>query len=146
MIRYLISLLLFFAGINFGIFCCGGNMLTFVDVPSFIFVGIIPFLFVSILFGFRDMKAAFSAAFRKEIDDAALKKALVFFGSYGKIIWVTGVIGVIIGVIGMLMNLEDKSVLGPNMAVSIISVYYSCLAFVSIIIPFTVMIKKKLRE
>lgn len=38
-----------------------------------------------------------------------------------------GMIGTVLGLVGMLNNLEDKSSLGPNMAVALITTLYGCL-------------------
>jgi flagellar motor component MotA len=116
------------------------------DVPSFIIVGIFPFLFVSILFGFREMIFAFSVPLKKDTEKDALIKALNFFKIYGKITWIAGFIAVLIGYIATLVALEDKTALGPNLAVGLISMLYSGIINVIIIIPFTVFIKKQLKE
>ena len=38
-----------------------------------------------------------------------------------------GMIGTVLGLVGMLRNLEDKSSLGPNMAVALLTTLYGCL-------------------
>ena len=144
MVRYLISIALILGGIIASTFLAGGNIMAFFDIPSFLLVAVVPFLFVSVLFGFKDMAAAFSSALKKEIDQDSLKKALIFFRAYGKAVWITGIVGVVIGVVGMLTNLEDVSAIGPNVALSILSIYCSCIAFLVIVLPFTVIIKKRL--
>jgi chemotaxis protein MotA len=75
-----------------------------------------------------------------------LIKALNFFKIYGKVTWIAGYIAVLIGIIAMLVNLEDKTALGPNLALALISMLYSGLINVVIIIPFMVFIKRKLKE
>ena len=146
MVRYLISLIFFFVGINFLIYCSGGNILTYIDIPNIITIVIIPFILVSILYGFKNMKTAFSIALKKEADNNELKKAFNFFNLYGKIIWIVGITGVIIGIIETFINLEKKNQLGPNLALAITSIYYCCITYAVIIIPFTIFIKKKLKE
>ena len=144
--RYLISLIIFFVGIIFMIFVGGGNPLTILDIPSLIAVGLFPFLFVSTLFGFKEMKLAFSISRKKEPEKGALLQALHFFKIYGKATWIAGIISVFIGIVGMLANLEDKSALGPNLALALISFLYSGIIHMVIIIPFTIFVKKKLKE
>jgi flagellar motor component MotA len=118
----------------------------FLDIPSFIIVGILPFLFVSILFGFKEMCLAFSTAFRNNTDKGQLLNAISFFKMYGKTIWITCFITILISVISILGFLEDKSVIGPNLAIALISVLYTALINVLIIIPFTIFLKKQLKE
>jgi flagellar motor component MotA len=98
MIRYLFSLIVFFAGIILAIFTSGGNAWTYVDIPSLIIVGIFPFFFASVLFGFKEMGLAFSVSIRKETEKEKLIKAFDFFRIYGKVTWIAGFIAVLIGV------------------------------------------------
>jgi flagellar motor component MotA len=133
-------------GIVLAILTTGGSVWPYLDVPSIIIVGIFPFLFVSILFGFKDMGFAFSVLIRKETEKEKLIKALNFFKIYGRITWIAGYIAVLIGVIAILVYLEDKTALGPNMAVALISMLYSGIINVVIIIPFKAFIKKQLKE
>ena len=46
-----------------------------------------------------------------------------------------GMLGTVIGLIGMLKNLEDKSALGPNMAVALITTFYGSMMANLILIP-----------
>jgi flagellar motor component MotA len=117
-----------------------------VDIPSLIIVGIFPFLFTGVLFGFKEMKLAFSVSKRKETEKEKLMNALNFFKIYGKVTWIAGYIAVLIGIVAILVNLEDKTALGPNFALALISMLYSGIINVAIIIPFTVFLKKQLKE
>ena len=49
----------------------------------------------------------------------------------------TGMIGTVIGLIGMLKNLEDKSALGPNMAIALITTFYGSLIANFILVPLS---------
>ncbi|GHV78151.1 motility protein A [Spirochaetia bacterium] len=48
-----------------------------------------------------------------------------------------GMLGTVIGLIGMLKNLEDKSALGPNMAVALITTFYGSMAANLAMIPWS---------
>ncbi|GHV32970.1 motility protein A [Spirochaetia bacterium] len=48
-----------------------------------------------------------------------------------------GMLGTVIGLIGMLKNLEDKSALGPNMAVALITTLYGSMVANLIMIPIS---------
>jgi flagellar motor component MotA len=146
MIRYLVSLIVLLTGVVLTIFTSGGALWPYIDIPSLIIVGIFPFLFVSIVFGFKRMKSAFSAALKNESEKNKLIEALVFFNAYSKTIWVSGFIAVLIGVIAMLVWLEDKTKFGPNLAVALISLLYCGIISIAIIIPFTIGIKKQLKK
>jgi len=48
-----------------------------------------------------------------------------------------GMMGTVVGLIGMLNNLEDKSSLGPNMAVALVTTLYGCMMANWLISPFS---------
>lgn len=144
MCRFLISLVLYLAGIISSTFLFGGSLTILVDIPSLLFSCILPFLFISILFGFNDMKTAFSVALGKDNCNDKLQKSLMFFNSFGKAIWLSGAIGLIINIIGMLNYLEDTTVIGQNFALSLLSIFYSCVTYVTIVLPFSIFTKKQM--
>ena len=146
MIRYIISLIVFLVCVLLAIFTSGGSLWPYLDIPSFIITGIFPFLFISIVFGFKEMARAFSIAFEKEPENDKLIKALNFFKAYCKTTWLSGLIAVLIGVIAMMVWLEDRSKLGPNLAVALISLLYCGIINIVIIIPFTAYIKRHLKK
>jgi flagellar motor component MotA len=142
MTRYLVSLALFVAGITFGALINGATLSAFVDVPSLAITVVFPFLAVSTVFGFKNMGKAFSTPLQKEPEQDSLKQALSFFRMYGDATWIAGLAGFIIGLISMLANLDDRNMIGPAMALAMVSLLYSGIIHLVIIIPFTVLIKK----
>jgi len=52
-----------------------------------------------------------------------------------------GMLGTVIGLIGMLKNLEDKSALGPNMAVALITTFYGSMMANLFLIPWSGKLK-----
>ena len=52
-----------------------------------------------------------------------------------------GMLGTVIGLIGMLKNLEDKSQLGPNMAVALITTFYGSMMANLLMIPWAGKLK-----
>jgi chemotaxis protein MotA len=52
-----------------------------------------------------------------------------------------GMLGTVIGLIGMLKNLEDKSALGPNMAVALITTLYGSMMANLLLIPWSGKLK-----
>jgi chemotaxis protein MotA len=50
-------------------------------------------------------------------------------------------LGTVIGLIGMLKNLEDKSALGPNMAVALITTLYGSMMANLVLIPLSGKLK-----
>ena len=143
--RYVISLLVFLAGVCFTVLI-SVSIWSFIDIVSFISVGIFPFLFVSILFGFRNMASAFSSAVKKEAEKEKLLKAVEFFKFFGKITWIMAFISLFVGIVAMLINLDDKSSIGPNVALALISPLYGGLINAMVILPFTFLLKKQLAD
>jgi len=142
--RYWSAVVVFFAGTVFTVLMGGGKILSLVDIPSLLIVGIVPFLFVSILFGFKEMACAFSIQSKSDCDKETLEKAIRFFDIYGKTLWLTGIISVIIGIINILINLGDTAAFGPNLALALISIFYCCIIHILIIIPSMMAIKNQL--
>jgi len=52
-----------------------------------------------------------------------------------------GMMGTVIGLIGMLKNLEDKSALGPNMAIALITTFYGALIANFLMLPWSGKLK-----
>ncbi|MDR1251030.1 MAG: hypothetical protein LBK62_02575 [Treponema sp.] len=144
MIRYVLSVLVFLAGIVLTISAVGGGVLIYVDIPGCIIAVIVPFLFTGVVCGFTEMRSAFSAALGKEREKETLLKALHFFKVYGKATWIAGYIAVLIGVIAMLVNLEDKTAIGPNLALALTAMLYSGIIQVIVILPLRAFIHKRL--
>ena len=146
MLRYWLSLLVFFIGFYLTVTMSGGHPFIYVDIPSLIIVGVFPLIFLSVLFGFKKMISAFSIPSKKEANKDELMEGLYFFKIYGRTIWFAGFISVIIAVVAIMFSLGDIMALGPNLALALISLLYCGLLSIVIIIPFTVLIKKQLKE
>jgi flagellar motor component MotA len=146
MARYLFSLLVCAIGITCTMFATGGSAWNYLDLPSFIMAGLLPFLFVSVLFGFKNMAQAFAVPLKKDGEKDALMQALRFFKMYAKATWFAVLIAVIIGVVGTLATLDDLSNIGPYFALALVSPLYCGIINMAIVIPFTVFIKKHLKE
>lgn len=54
-----------------------------------------------------------------------------------------GLIGTIIGLIGLLANLDDPSTIGPNMAVALITTFYGAVAANLLLIPFAKKVEER---
>jgi flagellar motor component MotA len=148
MIRFLVSLIIFAIGSVSSILLTGTvkTGIIFLDLPSFIIAGVVPFLFVSVLFGFKKMGEAFSTPFKKETDKDKLMQSLIFFKTYTKATWLAGLISVIIGIITMLSYLDDMYKIGPMLALALESLLYCGIINMVIIVPFTIFIKKNLKD
>jgi flagellar motor component MotA len=146
MVRYLVSLLVFAGGIILALFFAGVTPLALLDLPSFFLTVVVPLLFMFVVYGFKETGAALSAPFKKDTDKDQLAKAAAFIKLYGKSTCVMGIIGVLTGIIVMFANLDDKSQVGPSVALALVSLLYSGVVQFIIVIPFTVFLKKQQKE
>jgi chemotaxis protein MotA len=62
-----------------------------------------------------------------------VKGAVDFFGS---VVPAFGMIGTIMGLVGLLGNLDDPSSIGPNMAIALVTTFYGAVAANLFLIPF----------
>jgi chemotaxis protein MotA len=60
---------------------------------------------------------------------------------WGSLAPAVGMMGTVIGLIGMLKNLEDKAALGPNMALALITTFYGALVANFMMIPWSGKLK-----
>jgi flagellar motor component MotA len=130
----------------FTMYTSGGTLNNFFDLPSLAIAVILPFVYQWCLFGAAGLKNAFSAGYRKELSLEDAEKARLFFRTYTRICWFAVGMAVIIGMVSILRNLEDRTALGPNMALSFISLFYVALINVLVILPNATFIKKRLLE
>jgi chemotaxis protein MotA len=74
--------------------------------------------------------------------DSRHEDGIGFFEKWGSLAPAFGMIGTLIGLIGMMANLEDTASVGPNMAVALITTLYGSLFANLVLIP----IKNKLED
>jgi len=96
MLRYWLSLIVSLAGFYMAMFFSGSQPFQYISIPSLIIVGLIPLVFVTVLFGYKNMVLAFSIPTKKETSKEELILGLHFFKTYGITIWVAGFISVLI--------------------------------------------------
>ena len=142
--RYWISIFILAAGIVFPVLIAGQSLLPFLDLPSFIITVVTPFLFVSVLFGFKEMRRAFAIICKNENEHDALMNALKFFKVYGRATWFSAIIATFAGGIGMFASFEDLASIGPNVALALMVLFYCGVVQLAIVIPYTVLIHKQL--
>lgn len=65
---------------------------------------------------------------------STVKKAIDFFGA---VVPSFGLIGTIMGLVGLLGNLDDPTSIGPNMALALVTTFYGAVAANLFLIPFS---------
>jgi len=66
---------------------------------------------------------------------------IAILNMWGSLAPAVGMMGTVIGLIGMLRNLEDKAALGPNMALALITTFYGALVANFFMIPMSGKLK-----
>jgi flagellar motor component MotA len=145
-LNYLFAVLAIGISIILSALFSGAGLTTYLDIPSVLITVIFPFIYQWALFGPSMIKTAFTAGFTKSVSMEDIKKSQLFFKSYAKIVWFSALIPVVIGTVAMLKNLEDRSMLGPNLAMIFISFLYAMIIEVMIIIPYLVILKRRITE
>jgi flagellar motor component MotA len=145
-LKFLLSIILTAAALILVKLMSGSWWTMLIDTPSFILVGIVPLIYQLLLFGFKNLKNAFSSPFKKESSEVEVSKSFDFFKTYNKSVWMFSAAAFLIGVISMLIHLEHPSMIGPNMAVAILPFLYAALINLFLILPYMVIAKQRLGE
>lgn len=131
---YLIALIVFLFGIFYGV-CVGQDSFSsalypLYDLPSLFLILLItiPMFLSSGLSG--DLKRAFKVISSKKAayTKFELLKSLEAVKLIIKLLLSSGGFGIFIGILGILRNLKDVNVIGPNMAVAMLSPFYALFA------------------
>jgi hypothetical protein len=145
-LNYFLAVLVLALSFAGTVFMSGGALSGYLDIPSILIMVIFPFVYQCLLFGVSTVKTAFTAAFKKDAAIEQLTKAQLFFKSYSKVIWITALVVVFTGTVAILMYLEDRTALGPNFALVLLSILYGGLLHSVTILPNSVFLKKCLIE
>ena len=146
MIRYLASLIILFGGIIISILPQGIKIRFLLDWHNFMIIAVLPFLFVCILYGFGEIRQAFSTPFRKETDKSQLLMSNNIFKYYGKTICIVCIFTMVIGLITIFTNTDNIKFLGKNIAVVLITPLYSAIIYIMVILPFKIIIKNRINK
>ena len=98
------------------------NVSNFVNVPSIMIV--FGLTFFGVLASGRNIIAALSAITDKHADEEQLYDASDTFLQAGSFSMAAGWVGVLIGLVLMLANLEDPAAIGPAMAICLLTALY----------------------
>ncbi len=133
---YLIGILIFLVFLVVLGLISGGTLLIFVDFPSLVVILTltIPILLASGLF--QDMVNGFKQMGKKENSYSMieLKRILQACKLTIRARLMSGIIGTIVGTISLLSNLTKPEMIGPSLAVAILTVFYS-IVFTFVILP-----------
>ena len=119
-----------------------GGIAKFLDLPSLLFIVVIPTI-GTLLIGFRGSFLSSFYAIWGEADSIVLDSAIAFWRALKRCAIGYGCLGFMIGLVAMLASLDDVGSIGPNMAVSLISVLYGLLLGYLIVEPMMCSLETK---
>ena len=78
--------------------------------------------------------------------DSRHQEGIDFFGNWAKIAPAFGMIGTLLGLIGMMANLEDTASIGPNMAVALVTTLYGSIVANLVLMPIQIKLDDRNKE
>lgn len=133
-----------FLGLIFSLIILNGSIFIFLDVPSLIITLGVSSALTIISFSIQDIKLALRHTFGLVATKDELRKSAYIWEAVARNLLLAGTMGLIIGIIQLLQNLSDPSVIGPATAVALLTLFYGF--FFSAVLPFPAMfmIKKRI--
>jgi flagellar motor component MotA len=120
-------------------------MMIYVDIASLALVPGFAILLSLAFFSPREIGNAFRYAKESApFDKTEIEKGIVYFSSLQNLIIFIAIFGCIIGVIAILQNISDMSIVGKNMGMALIVTLYAMFFICFLTIPFTGALKKRL--
>ncbi|MDC7223479.1 MAG: hypothetical protein PQJ60_07025 [Spirochaetales bacterium] len=117
----------------------------FIDVASLLAAVVLPHVVLSFIVSPREQVQMFRAILGKEEADADLLTGGITFLVRLKTVMITMAFGTMIfGVIGMMANLANPEMLGPNFAIALIVIFYAALYIGLVIEPLRLAAERKL--
>ncbi|MDC7220903.1 MAG: hypothetical protein PQJ59_13290 [Spirochaetales bacterium] len=117
------------------------------DPASFIMAIFVPHVLISFMTPPSEQKKMIHEILTKEEGkEKILKKSLSYLNTLKQMIICSSFAAMILGVIGIMANLTDTSIIGPNMAVALIVMFYAALYILVVIEPLRLTAEKKLAD
>ncbi len=122
----------------------GVRFIVYLDAASLVLVLGLTLVMLRAGWSFRAMGSQFRKALDDQADRPALEEAILFFTSARRYLALAAGFAVFIGLIAILTHLEDRSKLGPNLAVALLSAFYAIILTVAICVPFETAARHRL--
>ncbi len=143
--RFVFGVLLVLATAAAAIVMSGGRFITVFDLISVAVMVFIPLGAVWMSHGPARLGRSIALAFGDDpADPVELERAKACVRALSGYIVATGIFAFFIGFIFILGNLEDKSKLGPNLAVSLICALYAAFLLIVFSLPITARLDDRL--
>ena len=121
---YLLALIFFIA---FAVIGMGSFVMAFINLPSMLIVLPPSFILAWGVTSNRALKLGVTLPFRKKsgFTSDEVNEACLFLRVFGWSALLMGAVGTLIGAVIMLQHLEDPSAIGPALAITILTLFYS---------------------
>jgi flagellar motor component MotA len=122
----------------------GVRFIVYVDAASLVMVLGLTLVMLRAGWSFKAMGAQFRNSLDDQADRPALEEAILFFTSARRYLALAAGFAVFIGLIAILTHLEDRSKLGPNLAVALLSAFYAIILSVAVCVPLETAARRRL--
>ncbi|MBF9016311.1 MULTISPECIES: MotA/TolQ/ExbB proton channel family protein [unclassified Oceanispirochaeta] len=139
--------LLFFAGIlTLVVLFSGSSIFLFINLPSILIIAL--FLLILSVFTTRYKRCMgyYKSVFDPEAEISLMKAASLYFHSFTLYTMGVGILGFLIGLMAVLASLEDRASIGPNLAVSLVTLLYATILCLMVFIPFKLSLDARIRK
>jgi flagellar motor component MotA len=128
-----------------GIWMTGNPLFVYIDLFTFLFVPLLPHFLLSLIVPLSEQRVLLREVLSRENRDREiLRKAAACLVSLKRMVITSTVATMVMGTIGIMVNLEDPHALGPNLAVALISLFYGTVYILAVIEPFRLAAETKL--
>lgn len=88
----------------------------------------------------------YKSVFDPDAETAVMKAASLYFQNFTLYTMGVGILGFLTGLIAMLANLEDRASVGPNLAVSLVTLLYATILCLIVFIPFKLSLDARIKN
>lgn len=128
------------------VYLCGASFWIYFDLPSLLLVPIAPAVFMLLAYGWPGAASAIRAPLKAGATRRELAMSAAFWKGFGQTAWGFGAMGSALGLIAVLANLTDRTKVGPNAAIALITMLYAALFNVGLVLPFQTAARKRAME
>jgi flagellar motor component MotA len=122
----------------------GNEVSIFIDIPSALIV--LGFTLGALIFARAGIPNMFAASFSAEATKEQLQAAARGWAQARTYLVASGFIGVLIGGVIMLKNMDDPAAIGPGAAIAIITIFYGLLLAYGLCLPMQARLEDRARE
>lgn len=124
----------------------GATLNIFIHYIGIVYVILMPCIIISFIYSPREQKMLINEILKSDSDENVLKKSLSYLKSLRALMYFALISAVLMGIISMMVNLEDPQAIGPNLAIALLSPFYASAYTLLIIEPLKAVAIKKLNR